>query len=201
MISKNDLLNIINALNSDSLIVYPTDTLYALGAKIFSKKAVHNVFSLKKRPLSLPLPIAVSSIEDIQEIAVFTPLAKTLAEHFLPGNLTLVLENRLIPSYITANHNTIAIRIPNDPIALALLKKTGPLTVTSANIHNQKTPSSVSEIRNMFKSKIIAEYIDDGIREGKSSTIVDVTSNIPKIIRKGAITINEIDAVVSKKHG
>jgi L-threonylcarbamoyladenylate synthase len=201
MILKNEFFDIINALNKDYLVVYPTDTLYALGAKIFSKKAIQNVFLLKERPLTLPLPVAVASVHELQKIAVITPLAKILIKYFLPGSLTLVLENRMVPSYITANKKTVAIRIPNDPLALNLLKKTGPLTVTSANIHNQKTPSSVAQIRNIFKSETIAAYIDDGIREGLSSTIVDVTSEIPKIIRKGTITINEINAVVSEYHG
>jgi len=194
-ISKNSKIN--KSIKKGFLIVYPTDTLYALGANIFDEKAVHQVFSIKKRPLSLPLPIAVSSIEMLKEIAFLTPLGKILAEHFLPGSLTLVLENRSVSTAVTANKKTIAVRIPDDPIALDLIENVGPLTVTSANIHDQQTPTTISEIRNMFKSESVVTYIDDGERKGLASTIVNVTSKVPVILRTGTISSDEIDAVVS----
>ncbi|OYT29999.1 threonylcarbamoyl-AMP synthase [Thermoplasmatales archaeon ex4572_165] len=194
-ISKHSKIN--EAIKNGFLVVYPTDTLYALGANVFDEKAVHQVFSIKKRPLSLPIPIAVSSVEMLKEIAILTPLGKILAEHFLPGPLTLILENKSVSTVVTANKKTIAVRIPDDPIALNLIEKTGPLTVTSANIHDQLTPTTIYEIRNMFKSESIVTYIDDGERNGLASTIVDVTSNVPMILRKGTISSDEIDAVVS----
>jgi len=194
-IYKYDKIN--KSIKKGFLVVYPTDTLYALGANVFDEKAIHQVFSIKKRPLSLPIPIAVSSIDMLKEIAILTPIGKILSEHFLPGPLTLVLENRSVSTVVTANKKTIAVRIPDDPIALNLLEKTGPLTVTSANIYNQQTPTTISEIRNMFKSESIVTYIDDGERKGLASTIVDATSKVPVILRKGIISSDEIDAVVS----
>lgn len=198
MISSSEYNKIKKAIDKGFLVVYPTDTLYALGAHVFDEKAVHQVFSLKNRPFSIPLPIAVSSVNMLKEIAVLTPLAIMLADHFLPGPLTLILENRSVPELVTANKKTIAVRIPDDPIALNLLGKTGPLTVTSANIHDQQTPTTISEIRNVFKSESVAVYIDGGERKGLPSTIVKVTSETPVILRKGTISSDEIDAVVSE---
>jgi len=152
MISASKIDKLKRALDQGFLIVYPTDTLYALGANIFSKKAIDQVFSLKLRPITLPLPIAVSSIEMIEKIAYLTPLAHRVMNHFLPGPLTVVLKNKSVPSKVTSHNDTIAIRIPDDPIALEIIRKTGPLTVTSANLHDHQTPTTVAEIRNMFKS-------------------------------------------------
>ena len=201
MITPSEYKSIKDAIDQGFLVIYPTDTLYALGASVFSLKAVEQAFALKKRPTSLPLPIAVSSMEMLEEIASITPLANCLIESFLPGPLTIVLKNKTIPSVVTANKTTIAVRIPNDPIALKLLEKIGPLTVTSANIHNQQTPTTIEEIRNMLKSPSIVAYIDDGTRNGSPSTIVDVTEDKPLILRKGAILSEQIEAVVSENYG
>jgi L-threonylcarbamoyladenylate synthase len=120
-----------------------------------------------------------------------------LIRSFLPGPLTLVLEKTTVSSRITSEKTSVAIRIPDDSIALALLKKAGPLTVTSANIHNQPTPETIDGIRNMFISKAIVAYIDDGIRNESPSTIVDARDDRPVILRKGSISVEQIDAVVS----
>lgn len=197
MITSSKYDRLADAINQGFLVIYPTDTLYALGAKVDIPQAVELVFVLKQRPRSLPLPVAVASMEMMEEIAVVTPLAKSLIGSFLPGPLTIVLEKRMVSSKITAGTSTVALRIPDDPIALALLKKTGPLTVTSANIHNHPTPETVEEIRNMFISSAIVAYIDDGIRRGSPSTIVDARNDRPVILRKGSISIEQIDAVVS----
>jgi L-threonylcarbamoyladenylate synthase len=197
MISALKINKLKRALDQGFLIVYPTDTLYALGANIFSKKAIDQVFSLKLRPITLPLPIAVSSIEMIEKIAYLTPLAHRVINHFLSSPLTIILKNKSVPSNVTSHNDTIAIRIPDDPIALAIIRKTGPLTATSANLHGHQTPTTVAEIRNMFKSSSIVSYIDDGLRNGSPSTIVDVTGDTPIILRKGTISSEQIDNMVS----
>lgn len=196
MISIKDISKAAEALQKGLLIVYPTDTLYALGANVSNERAVQQVFNIKKRPFSLPLPVAVSNKDEIELIAEVTPLAETLINHFLPGSLTIVLKNKNIPSYVTGSKDTVAIRIPDDANALQLLSLTGPLTVTSANIHSKDTPSSVDEIKNILASDSIAMYLDDGLRDGAASTIVDATTEIPKILRKGSIFSDDIHALV-----
>jgi len=191
---------LVPAIQHGALVVYPTDTLYALGASVFHQGAIAKVFSLKLRPLDMPLPIAVSSLEQLDGLVAISSIGLLLANHFLPGPLTLIVKNQSIPSMVTGGKETIAIRMPNDPVALELLERVGPLTVTSANIHGYPTPSTVDEIRNMFKSEYIALYIDDGVREGNPSTIIDVTSERPMILRSGKITEKQIEEVVADKN-
>lgn len=193
---KNDLLDAIQSIKKGSLIVYPTDTLYALGASVFIEDAVKKVFYLKNRPFSNPLPVAVSNFDEMSKIAYTDDDAKMIVEKILPGPLTIILRKKeIVPSVITGGLDNIAVRIPNNNTALSLLSASGPLTVTSANIHGEKTPHIIKEIKMLF-SKDISIYIDSGKLNGKPSTIVDLTQKKIKIIREGAITKNQIlDAI------
>lgn len=183
----------LETLRKGQLIVYPTDTLYALGADAYNQDAIEAVFRLKRRPFSLPLPVAVGTIEQIKEIAVLTPLAKKIITYFLPGSLTIVVEKKsVLPDLLTGNKKTVAIRIPNDVIALELVKAFGPLTVTSANIHKEKTLYSVDEIQTIFSPGDVSYYIDDGPRSAQPSTIIDCTKVPPKILREGSISLDDI---------
>ena len=183
----------VQAIQQGKLIVYPTDTLYGLGASIFEHNAINSIFKIKKRPFSLPLPIAVSNMKMLSQCVQLTSLAQQLANHFLPGKLTLVCRKKpMVVDTITSGNETVAIRIPHDEIALNIINKTGPILATSANIHGQKTPKSISEIRKLFKPEDIEVYIDDGPRNGAPSTIVDVTGSQPKILREGSISAERI---------
>lgn len=183
----------VQAIQQGKLIVYPTDTLYGLGASIFEHNAINSIYQIKKRPFSLPLPIAVSNMKMLSQYVQLTSLAQQLANHFLPGKLTLVCRKKpLVVDTITSGNETVAIRIPHDEIALNIINKTGPILATSANIHGQKTPKSISEIRKLFKPEDIEVYIDDGPRNGAPSTIVDVTGSQPKILREGSISAERI---------
>ena len=197
MISQDKLDKCKDVLSKGLLIVYPTDTLYGIGANIFNKQAIEKAYAIKKRPRNLSLPIAVVSIAEMENIADMTPLSKKIATNFLPGSITMVLKQNKLPDWLVGRNKTIAIRIPNDPIALQILKNTGPLTITSANIHNQSTPTSIKDIRKMFKPDDIAEYIDDGIRSGLPSTIIDCRKDKPILLRKGSISLDEINSVVT----
>lgn len=197
MISSN-IRQASEAIKAGLLVVYPTDTLYAVGAQIFDAEAVRKVFSLKHRPFSVPLPVAVDEINAMQQIAVLNENAKKIAHRFLPGKITMILPKKdTVPPIVTAHKPSIAVRIPSDETALKLLSITGPLTVTSANIHHQKTPATVKGIKNEISAEDIAFYIDEGRRMQSPSTIVDLTQFPPKIIRKGTINEDEINEVLS----
>ena len=191
---KIDLATCINALENGKIIVYPTDTLYALGADIYSDAAVKKIYTLKKRPLNNPLPVAVPNFSEMTKIAITGEAAKRLAERFLPGSLTLVLHKKNVGSLnrVTSGLDKVAVRIPDNPIALELLRQFGPLTVTSANIHGKKTPHVINKIQMQFSKEDIAVYLDYGKLEGKPSTIVDLTVEKPQILRKGVITEKKI---------
>ncbi len=193
---KNFLLKSIKALENGEVIVYPTDTLYALGADIYNSEAIKKIFKIKKRPYSNPLPVAVANINEIDKISHTNELVKRIAKRFLPGPLTLILKKKnSVPSIVTGGLDNIAVRIPKNDIALELLSKFGPLSVTSANIHGKKTSYVINDLRIQFSDNI-SEYIDNGRLDEKPSTIVDLTSHKPIIVRKGPIKQDDIlDAI------
>ena len=195
---ESDISKAIYALKNGDVIVYPTDTLYGLGADIYNDNAVRKVFRIKKRPFNDPLSVAVSDFNELEKIAIADERAKQLVVQFLPGKLTLILEKKdSVSDIVTGGLNKIAIRIPDNKIALNLLTNFGPITATSANIHGLKTPYIINEI-NMQLKENIAVYLDDGRLEGEPSSIVDLTSKQLKILRKGAIPEKDVsDAILN----
>jgi len=195
---KIDLSKAIKALEKGDLVVYPTDTLYALGADIFNEDAVKKVFKIKKRPLDVPLPVAVSSFAEVEKIAFFDKKVRLLVEHFLPGQITLILNKKdIISDIVTSGLDKIAVRIPKNKLALELLSDFGPLTVTSANIHGMKTPNKINDIKTQLTG--VDVYLDDGALEGLPSTIVDMTTSELLVLREGKIKKKDITDVTN--HG
>lgn len=187
-----DLSRAITALQEGNLVVYPTDTLYALGADVYNENAVKRVFKVKNRPHNIPLPVAVSCLDDIETIAFVNKNAKCIANTLLPGPLTLILEKRKnISDVITSGLDKVAVRIPNNKFALELLSNFGPLTVTSANIHGSNVLFTINGIHRDLKESV-AVYIEHGRLDGSPSTIVDVTGDKPVIVREGIIDKREI---------
>jgi len=189
----------IHALHQGNVIVYPTDTLYALGADIFNRTAVQKVYKLKKRPLSSPLPVAVSSLGQLKSIAYTTQRIEHVIHHFLPGPLAIILRKKsIVPDIVTNSSDKIAIRMPNNSMALHLLKTFGPLTATSANLHTQKTPYLIKDIAMQFNGEI-AVYLDSNKLDGQPSTMVDLTTAQPTILRQGPISKQQIMEAI--QHG
>jgi L-threonylcarbamoyladenylate synthase len=194
---KIDLSGAIAALQGGDIIVYPTDTLYALGADVYNEAAVRRVFKVKKRPLNDPLPMAVSDFDVVEEIAFVNDNVRRLAECFLPGSLTLVLNKKsIISDVITGGLDKVAVRIPDNDVALKLLSMFGPLTVTSANVHGMETPGFIGDIKMQFNVDDVAVYLDYGKLDGMPSTIVDMTAKKPRIVREGIITERAILDVI-----
>jgi len=189
---KFDISKAVKALSDSEIIVYPTDTLYGLGADIYSNEAVDKIFKIKKRPKSDPLSVAVSSFSEMEKIAFVNDKTKQLVNVFLPGKLTIILNKKdIVSDVVTGGLDKIAVRIPDNKIALKLLSCFGPLTATSANVHGEETPDTISEINMQFKDDI-AVYLDDGCLKGKPSTIVDATSDKLRILREGSISKDKI---------
>ena len=187
----------IEALGKGEVIVYPTDTLYGLGADIFNKIAINKIYEIKKRPINLPLSVAVANFQDIENIAYVDDKIRLLSDTFLPGKLTMILKKKdCISELLTGGFENVAIRIPDNNIALSLISEFGPITATSANIHGTKTPDIISEIRIQFKNKDISVYLNAGKITGKPSTIVDLTGKDIQLVREGAIPKKDIlDAI------
>lgn len=198
-----DLLEIGNLLKKGELIVYPTDTVYGVGGVITSSETIKNIYKVKERSFSSPLIILVSDVEKIQDIAYISEknreLVDKLIRRFWPGGLTIILKKKeWIPDIMTANGDTVGIRMPALDIALDIIKSAGGLLpTTSANISGEKTPRSYDELSEIFKERV--DILVDGGKSplGEESTIIDMSDN-PKILRVGAISIEDIEKVIGK---
>ncbi len=194
--NKDFVNTAIEALRKGEIIVYPTDTLYALGADIYNEEAVKKVFRIKKRPFSKPFSVAIFDYNELKKISYTNDMVKQVVKNFLPGPLTLLLKKKkIVSNLITGGQDTIAVRIPKNNVALDLLSKFGPLTATSANIHGKKTPCVINELTMQFRNDV-SVYLNDGRLDESPTTIVDLTTKKPYIIRQGAISINEIMNVI-----
>lgn len=183
--SEQNISFVVQHIRRGGVVLYPTDTLYALGASIYDEDAVKKVFEVKRRPFSEPLPVAVSSKLELEEIVFLNDAAERLIDVFLPGPLTMVLKKKKVPDVVTAGKSTVGVRIPGNDKALRLLSETGPLTVTSANVHGERVLDNVDEIRRQLGVDVPA--VDAGRLSGKPSTIVDLTQRKPVILREGVI--------------
>jgi len=181
----NEIEKAAEVLRGGGVVVYPTDTLYALGASIYDENAVKRVYEIKRRPPSMHMPVAVGSVDLIESVAVMNGNARKIARKFLPGALTLVMEKREdVPETVAGEK--IAVRVPDCDAALELASLAGPITATSANIHGMEEPSDV-EISRKQLGGMADIYIDGGELGGIPSTIVDVSGGEIRIIREGTI--------------
>lgn len=183
-------------LRSGGVVLYPTDTLYGLGADAFSDESVAKVYTIKARDEKKPIHCVVADLEAAGEFAEVNDVARKLAEKFLPGPLTLILKKRTkVDSGIAKGIETIGIRIPKNDFCLALAKKSGPYTTTSANVAGAEDRRDVPAILAQLgeKASLIDLVIDAGeLPEQKPSTVVDVSSGEIKILREGAISSSSI---------
>jgi L-threonylcarbamoyladenylate synthase len=182
------------------LVVLPTDTVYGVGCDAFNPSAVSKVFEAKGRGRDLPLPVLVhSSRQVLGLVEEIGEQAKTLMAAYWPGPLTIILREASDLGWnLGSSRGTVALRMPKQPFALALLRRTGPLAVTSANRSGEPTPATVPEIMDHL-DKGVGVYFDAGPASGgPASTIVDLTGPAPRILREGAIPTIEIDRVLAE---
>ena len=200
IISK-DIQKAITLLTNEKLVAIPTETVYGLAGNIFSEKAIKSIFSTKKRPFFNPLIVHISSANSLNDIVIHLPeKAKLLATAFWPGSMTLVLKkNDKIPDIITAGKNTVAVRVPNHPVTLELLKKLPfPLAAPSANPFGSISPTKPEHVERYFKDDI-EQVLDGGsCTNGIESTIIGFENDEPIIYRLGALALEDIEAVVGK---
>jgi L-threonylcarbamoyladenylate synthase len=185
----------VKVLENGGVIAFPTDTVYGLGADAFNPGAVARIYEIKDRPGHLQLPLLIAQMERVTILADPIPdIAWFLARRFWPGGLTLVLPRAdWIPAHL-AHGPTVAIRVPDHPVPLALIQRLGnPVIGTSANISGRATALTAEEVRQQLGAKI--DFIIDRGRcpGGKESTVVDVTRESPVILRQGIIASQDID--------
>lgn len=184
---KNKLKIAIDTLKEGKTIVYPTDTVYGIGANALDIEAIEKVYKIKKRPLDKPISICVSNTNLIKKIAYTNKEIEKIIEKILPGPFTIILNKKEnIPSLLTAGSEKIGIRIPDNKVCIELSKEF-PITTTSANLSGKDIPEAVDGILKQLDDRVDL-ILDAGIcKHGIHSTVIDMTLNPPKIIREGAI--------------
>lgn len=185
------------------LVVLPTDTLYGVGADAFSPEAVHDLLAAKGRGTDMPPPVLVPEQRTIDGLATDVPdYARALVREFWPGPLTVVL--RAQPSLVWdlgETGGTVALRMPDDEVALALLKEVGPMAVSSANRTGHPASRTVVEAASQLGASV-EFYLDGGpVTGGLASTIVDCTRDEPVILRLGALSEEAVMDVVRRSRG
>lgn len=188
----------VSALNRGGLVAFSTDTLYALGAHAFIEEGVSRVYEAKGRPQGMALPLLLGGPEDIPRVAVDVPQAAwDLAERFWPGAVTLVLyKTPSVSTTITGGRDTVAVRVPSHPTALALIRNVGaPLTGTSANRSGGPDPVSAEVVREHLGDSVDVVLDEGPCSLAVGSTIVDMTAESPRILRAGAVDRAELERV------
>ena len=176
-----DIKKASDIIKKNGIVIYPTETVYGIGANIFSNIALEKVFAIKKREKDKPVSVAVSDIKMMEDLVYIGEKERCFIEKFLPGPVTVVLKKKeKVPDLLTSGSKLLGIRFPAHESTIRLIQLAGvPITSTSANISGEAPPASVDEIR------ISADYIiDGGACKGEPSTVVDLVNL--KIIRKGA---------------
>ena len=178
------------------IVVFPTETVYGIGANGLDEKAVKKLYEVKQRPLNKPITLLVSNMEMVESVAKdITETEYKIMEKFFPGPLTIILKKKeIVPDIVTSGQDTVGVRMPSGEIARKLIEKAGvPLATPSANITGQPSGTDLQEIEKNFKEKVDF-YIDGGECEiGLASTIVQVVEGRIQILRQGSITLEDIN--------
>lgn len=177
------------------IVIFPTETVYAIGTNGLDEEAIKKLYKIKQRPLDKPTSLLVSNMEMVENlVADITEKEYKLMQTFFPGPLTIILKKKdIVPNILTGNTNTIGIRMPENEIARKLIEYANvPIAAPSANISNKPSGTNIENIINDFK-ETVDYYIDGGESKiGLGSTIVKIENNVPVILREGSITKEQI---------
>jgi L-threonylcarbamoyladenylate synthase len=185
-------------LRAGGLAAFPTDTVYGVGALAFDGPAVEAIYAAKDRPVEKAIPVLLADAADLDKVAVdIPPMARILAARFWPGPLTLVVPKQpRLPESVSATE-TVAVRIPDHPVARALLRAAGPMAVTSANRSGQPSPVDAEEVMRQLNGRIPL-VLDGGLTPGGvPSTLVDCLGAEPVLLREGPFTKEQILAALT----
>ncbi|MEU7692916.1 L-threonylcarbamoyladenylate synthase [Microbispora hainanensis] len=192
------LAEAISTVRRGELVVLPTDTVYGIGADAFTPSAVNALLEAKGRGRDIPVPVLVGTVRAANALVEsLGTYGQDLVDAFWPGPLTLILRaNRSLSWDLGDTKGTVAVRMPLHPVALDLLKETGPMAVSSANRSGNPPPTTVDEAEEQLGDAVDV-YLDAGpCADSVPSTIVDLTTAVPRVLRKGAIPVDKIRALV-----
>jgi len=189
-------------LANGGLVAFPTETVYGLGANALDPEAVSQIYKAKGRPSDNPLIVHIARASDIGQLTpMLMPKIVQLIDNFWPGPLTIVLKKKpSVPDITTGGLDTVAIRMPDDPVALELIKRAGcPVAAPSANISGRPSPTRPEHVIEDLDGKVDAILIGNDCRVGIESTVLDMTGDMPTILRPGIVTAEDIEAVLGTK--
>ena len=191
-LNEDNLKEIKDILDQNGIIIFPTDTVYGIGCNCYSEIALKKLYSFKNRPLTKPINVLADSISKIETVSKeLKEKERELIEKYMPGDLTIIVDKKEnVPDLLTANLDTVGVRIPNHEMALKILKNYPyPLATTSVNLSGDSPGIEVSDFIEEFKDKV--DMIVDGGKSpiGVASTIVRVENNQIKILREGRLTV------------
>lgn len=187
-------------IKNGEVVAFPTETVYGLGANVFNEEAIKKIFIAKKRPFDNPLIVHISSVKQIDLLVKkITQSAQKIIENFFPGPITIVLKkNDVIPDYVSAGLDTIAIRMPSLDIARRFIDECGvPIAAPSANISGSPSPTTYKHVYTDLKGKIPCILKGPKCDVGIESTVVDCTGKYPVILRPGIISYEELKSILS----
>jgi len=191
--TKNNIMAAARIVRRGGLVVYPTETVYGLGCDPLNVQAVKRVLEVKG-DRNKPLPMLAANIECAEKVAFITQNGKSLAAKFWPGPLTLVFPKKpSLPDMVTFNRDSVGLRIPDNDVALRLIRLSGGLLVgSSANRTGDEPPRTVQELSEALKGMVDVVLDGGPAAQGKPSTVADLSSDIPRIIREGPISLKMI---------
>ena len=178
------------ALRAGELVGIPTETVYGLGAHALDESAVRKIFAAKGRPADNPLIVHVAKLEDAEPLCYISDTARALADRFCPGPLTIIMPRKpVVPNVVTANLETVAVRVPAQPVAQALLRECGlPVAAPSANTSGKPSPTTAQHVYHDMNGKLPI-ILDGGESQvGLESTVITLAGDIPTVLRPGGIT-------------
>lgn len=191
------LKHAIDVLRHGGLVAFPTDTVYGLAVMPLDEEIIDRLYVAKGRNSHKAIAVLIGQMEDITKVAQsMTPIAELLAAHFWPGPITLVVQGiTALPANLSMD-SSIGVRMPDHPVALALLRQSGPLAVTSANLSGKENANSAQQVMDQLGGKVHL-ILDGGVSPGGvPSTVVDCTKDQPVILREGPISAAKIEAVL-----
>jgi L-threonylcarbamoyladenylate synthase len=193
IIPASQIQQALAVLKNGGILAFPTDTVYGLGALAFDNAAIESIYVAKDRPIEKAIPVLIGDLSDLDQVAENIPsMALRFAARFWPGPLTCIVpKKQTLPLAVSAT-STVAVRIPNHPDALALLRAAGPMAVTSANISGQPSPSTAKEVHSQLNGRIPMILDGGNTPGGVPSTLVDCTGKGPVILRDGPISLSDL---------
>lgn len=196
VVLENQMNEICDVIQKGGIVAFPTETVYGVGIHFNDEEALERLMEAKNRDYSKAITLMVADKKDISQYAYISPQAQKMIDQFMPGMITLIFKKKeSVRDSMTNGKSTIGIRIPDSEFVLSLLKKVGPMLVTSANLSQHSNTTSTQEVLNQLDGRIDL-VVDGKTSDNIASTVVDVSQDEIKILRAGKITKEQIEEAI-----